>query len=118
MEQELRACKKGSIKKRLHRHGGALVDVEVIRPRIRLISGQHRERKQNGPPCEQGVKCLLITSDRGEDVSVVIAEVRPRMAAAELSWIITVRKSPCSTYLHGLSLLLKQRGLAGNRSAG
>jgi len=78
MEQELRACKKGSIKKLLHRHGGALVDVEVIRPRIRLISGQHRERKQNGPPCEQGVKCLLITSDRGEDVSVVIAEVRPR----------------------------------------
>jgi hypothetical protein len=118
MEQEFRAGKKGSIKKRLQRLGiGAGVNVEASGPGVRLVSGQHRKREQNGPPCEQGVKCLLITSDGGEDVSVVIAEIRPRMAVVELSWIITVRKGPCSTYLHGLSLFVKQRGLAGNRSA-
>jgi hypothetical protein len=90
--KSLRACNEGSIKKRLQRHGmGALVNVEVGRPGIRLIPGQHREREQNGPPCEQGVKCLLITSDGGEDVSVVITEIRPRKAAVELSWIITVQ---------------------------
>jgi hypothetical protein len=89
MVQEFRACDKGSIKKHLQRHGiGALVNVEVIRPGIRLIPGQHRECEQNGPPGEQRVKCLLITSDRGEYVSVVVAEIWARESTVDLSRVI------------------------------
>jgi hypothetical protein len=82
MEQELWACKQGSIKERLQRLGiAALVNVEVSRPIIGFISGQHRECEQNRPPREQWVKRLCVPSDGGEDVSVVIAEIRPREAA-------------------------------------